>query len=72
MRFRFVYRKAYKRFKHVPLYLEWAPNGIFAGKKPAAAADKAVAATVTGASPPFFLTEECATAATCFRLIYKR
>lgn len=26
-------RLAYSRFKHVPLYLEWAPTGVFTGKK---------------------------------------
>ncbi|XP_028314133.1 putative RNA-binding protein 19 isoform X1 [Gouania willdenowi] len=31
---------AYSKFHHVPLYLEWAPVGVFSAAKPSPAADK--------------------------------
>ena len=51
---------AYKRFHHVPLYLEWAPKGIFSGPPPkpqpagAAAASSAAAPAAAAAAPAKF------------------
>ncbi|KAK2080715.1 hypothetical protein QBZ16_000569 [Prototheca wickerhamii] len=44
-------RLAYKNYQHVPLYLEWAPKGIFSGKR-AAPKPKTAAAGTQPAAPP--------------------
>lgn len=36
---------AYKKFQHVPLYLEWAPEAVFAGEQGSSASAKPQAAT---------------------------
>eukprot|EP00887_Chlorella_sp_A99_P005214 scaffold1.g5214.t1 len=41
---------AYKRFQHVPLYLEWAPKAIFAGPPPPKAPRPAAAAGAKAAA----------------------
>ena len=41
---------AYKRYQHVPLYLEWAPRGIFSAPPPPRPAAAAAAAAAKGST----------------------
>lgn len=54
---------AYKRYQHVPLYLEWAPKGIFSSPPPPRSAPAAAAKAGPAAAPAAAAGKNGATAA---------